>query len=236
MDNAAEIIVTIGSILLAGLAMDFLASKVKLPRVTFLLVLGVFIGPSVFNIIPDHITVQWFPILTKISLAMIAFIIGSKLTFFSLRRIGKPVFVISLSIVLITLLCVFLGLYTFQVSIPVALILAGLSTATAPTTTYDVVLEAKVDNSFTHMLLGITAIDSAWCLIAFSFVMALVDLYHGQYADVIHVIFSFSWEIGGAILLGILLGIPAARYVNRLKFWLPDRRKQPGSARQSARS
>lgn len=215
MENPAQII--IASTLLAGLAMDLLAKQIRIPRVSLLLVLGILVGPSAFNLVPDHVIKLWFPPLTNIALSMIAFLLGSKLTLKSLKKIGKYVFSILIGVVLITSICVFIGLLVVHTPLQVALLLAGLSTATAPAATFDVVMESKVKSRFSLLLLDIVAIDDAWCLIIFSLMMALVHFSQGHYSHISQLLLYLFREIGGAILVGIVLGIPAAYLSGRIK-------------------
>ena len=52
MEETSELILTIGGILLLGLATDVLGKRTHLPRVTLLLLFGIAIGINGLNIIP----------------------------------------------------------------------------------------------------------------------------------------------------------------------------------------
>jgi len=54
------------------------------------------------------------------------------------------------------------GLLALGVSLALALLLAGISTATAPAAIRDVVRQTGARGPFTDTLLGIVAIDDAW--------------------------------------------------------------------------
>jgi NhaP-type Na+/H+ or K+/H+ antiporter len=56
MQSTSEILLTLGGILLLGLATDRLGRRTFLPRVTLLLVFGIAIGSEVLNLIPRVVT------------------------------------------------------------------------------------------------------------------------------------------------------------------------------------
>ena len=70
--------------------------------------------------------------------------------------------------------------------------------------------------SFADTLTGIVAIDDAWGLIAFSILLALAQSIDIQ-GQVIDVLMIGLWELGGAILLGVILGVPMAYLSGRVR-------------------
>jgi Kef-type K+ transport system membrane component KefB len=79
-----------------------------------------------------------------------------------------------------------------------------------------VVNETKADGLFTRTLLGIVAVDDAWGLIVFSLMLAMAQSLSGQGGSLTPLM-TASWELGGALLLGIALGIPMAYITGRIK-------------------
>jgi len=210
----AEILVTLGGLFLIGLVADLIGRHTPLPRVTLLLLVGFLIGPSFFDWLPVF-TENWFPVLTDIALAMIGFLLGQKLTLPTLRQMGRSVLTMSISVVFLTSILVFSVLSLFGVSLEVALLLAGIAPATAPAATVDVVREYRAQGRFTDTLLGIVAIDDAWGLLVFSVLLAVTQALTGQ-GGASEVLVTSSWEIGGAMLLGLILGAPMAYLTGRI--------------------
>lgn len=218
MDEArasAEILITFGGLFLIGLLADLVGRKTPLPRVTLLLLCGFLIGPSVLDWLPEF-TIAWFPVLTDIALAMIGFLLGEKLTRARLAKMGTAVLAMSIGEVLLTALLVFSVLSLFGAPVEIALLLAGIAPATAPAATLDVVREYRAKGRFTDTLLGIVAIDDAWGLLLFSLLLATAQAYSGQ-SGAADVLASGSWEIGGALLLGLVLGVPMAYLSGRVR-------------------
>jgi Kef-type K+ transport system membrane component KefB len=203
----------LGVIFLAGLAFDAIGRKTPLPRVTLLMIFGYVAGPSVLDFFPD-ITQAWFPVVANMALVMVGFLLGGRLTLRELHQRGGPVLRISLAVVAVTFIVVAFGLVALGVPVVVALILAAISTATAPAATLDVVHEEGAETPFASTLLDIVAVDDAWGLILFSAALALAQALAGDGAA--EVLMHGAWELGGALLVGVALGLPLAALTGRV--------------------
>lgn len=208
----AGFLITLGVLFLAGLAADEIGRVTRLPRVTLLLLLGIAIGDTGFDLISEDVT-QWFDEVSIVALTMVAFLLGGSLTRKNLASHGFAIFTISLAIVFVTLLVVSLGLLFLGLALGLALLLAAIATATAPAAMTDVIHQSGVENGFTDTLKGIVAIDDAWGLIVFSVVVVLVDQANGWSG----VLSGAVWDLGGAIVLGCAIGAPASYLTGRLK-------------------
>lgn len=213
--TVAQVLITFGGLFLLGLLADLAGRHTPLPRVTLLLLSGFLIGPSALGWLPAF-TDEWFPILTDIALAMIGFLLGQNLTRPRLRKFGLSVLAMSIGEVLFTALLVFVVLSIFGVPVEVALLLAGIAPATAPAATVDVVRECEAQGKFTDTLLGIVAIDDAWGLLAFSLLLAAAQGITGQ-GGVTGSLVTGVWDVGGAVLLGLALGLPMAYLTGRIR-------------------
>jgi Kef-type K+ transport system membrane component KefB len=96
------------------------------------------------------------------------------------------------------------------------LLLAGIATSTAPAATVDVVNQMKAKGIFTRALVGIVAIDDAWGLMIFSIMLTLAGLYAGDSTGTAELL-ARVWDIAGAFVVGIGLGIPVAFLAGRTK-------------------
>lgn len=213
MDDLVLSYLTIGAIFLAGLLIDVLGRYLRLPRVTLLLVVGFIAGPSLLDLIPD-LDKAWSQGVTEIALMMIGFLLGGNLTWATLKQHGRRVLLISISVVLITAAAVSLAAWLAGASLALALVLGALATATDPAATEDVVVEAGAQGPFTDTLMGIVAIDDAWGLMLFSVVLAFISIFNGGDAAT-HIMQGF-WEVGGSLLVGIVLGVPMAFLTGRI--------------------
>jgi len=215
MDDTAKTLITLGALLLLGLATDAIGHRTRLPRVTLLLIFGFAIGPGGLGFLCPN-EEKWFSVVANMALIMIGFLLGEKFTLSSLRQHGKLVLWLSVAEVVVTALVVLIGLLLIGLQMDIALLLAGISTATDPAATTDVVHETKADGVFTRTMLGIVAVDDAWGLILFSLMLTVVQAFSGQ-GDSITPLLTGAWELGGALLVGIGLGIPMAYLTGRIR-------------------
>lgn len=215
MQHTAEFLFAIGSILLLGLATDFLGKHTVLPRVTLLLLFGIIVGDSMLGLIPDTVT-RRFEIIADMALLMIGFLLGGRLTLRSFKTEGRQLLWISLSAALTTTAVVIGALMAFGVAAEVALLLGCIAAATAPAATVDTVFESGSGSRFSRLLLAIVAIDDVWALMLFSLGLALISLLNGVGAGATPLLHA-AYEVFGALLLGGLIGLPAALLTGRIK-------------------
>lgn len=215
MQQTAEFLLAIGGILLLGLATDFLGRHTFLPRVTLLLCFGIIVGDEALAIIPASVSSR-FEIIAVLALMMIGFLLGGKLTLRSIKNTGRQIAWISISAALGTAIVVALALLMVGIPREIAILLGCIAAATAPAATVDTVLESGSDTPFSRLLLAIVAIDDAWALLLFSIGLSLISLMNGL-QGIFDSLLDVTHEIGGAVLLGILIGLPAAYLTGRLK-------------------
>jgi Kef-type K+ transport system membrane component KefB len=208
------LLTTLGVLLLVGLATDAIGRRTRLPRVTLLVLVGLVVGPAGFDVLPGAFQ-EWYEFLASVALTMVAFLLGGKLAVPELRGEGKLIFYVSLSVVVLTAALVSVGLIAFGAPIILALLLAGVATATDPAATQDVVRQENAKGPFTKALLGIVAVDDAWGLIAFSILLVLARAVAGDGGGTI--LAHGAWELGMALAVGAGVGIPAAFLTGRLQ-------------------
>ncbi len=93
--------------------------------------------------------------------------------------------------------------------------MASIATATAPAGLLDVVKEMRAKGKFVDIMLSIVALDDAWGLLIFSFMLAAVSAISGQGGTTDALVSGFG-EIGGSLLLGLALGLPMAYLSGRI--------------------
>ena len=215
MDSTAQILLTLGGILLLGLATDVLGQRTFLPRVTLMLLFGILIGPEILDWIPAVITDR-FELITNMALLMVGFLLGGRLTRENLRHSGREMVSISVIAVIVTTLTVFIGLFLIGVPLDIAILLGCIASATAPATTVDIVSESGCKGRFANLLLAVVALDDAWGLIIFSLGLALVAALVGVDGHASPLLMALK-DIGGAAILGLLIGLPAAYMTGRIR-------------------
>jgi len=219
MENTGTILLTLGAILFLGFATDELGRRTRLPRVTLLLVFGMIIGPSAGDLLPE-ISYHWLPLITEIALLMVGFLLGEKLSMAKMNSNGRYVFAISIGATLCTAIIVTLGLFLVGLSVGIAVLLGAIATATAPAATVDVIDQLQLNNKFVDTLEGVVAVDDAWGLLLFSFALTIVGLAAAN-GEQNHILLSGMWEVGGSLILGVLIGAPMAYLTGRIRSGSP---------------
>ena len=215
MESSAQFLLTVSGILLLGLLTSTVAKRTFLPRVTLLLLFGILIGEDGLAIIPTIFSDR-FELIADLTLLMVGFLLGGKLTQESLRDSKGTVFWIAISAALLTTLAVSLGLLWLGVSAQISIVLGCIASATAPAAVLDVVSESGKKDKFSELLLSIVAFDDVLALIIFGVGISLVKAKNGHGGDELFLLVA-GREIGGAVVLGISLGLPAAYLTGRVK-------------------
>lgn len=213
MNNLTEMILLLGLMLMVGLAAELLGRRTTIPRVTLLIIAGVAFGPSLLGWLRPGGTL-WFAAVSQVALTMVGFLLGSHLTARNLKRHGPNVLALSLAVVAVSVTVVFATVWLLTGDLVLALLLGALASATDPAATADVVRESGADGAFTETLLGVVSVDDVWGVFVFSLLLgaaAMLDGGNGMVA-----LTHGLWDIGGALVLGVVLGVPAAYATGRI--------------------
>ena len=205
--------------LVGGLMLSRLTKLLHLPTVTAYLVAGLLLGPFClgalnlpglgFNSMEQ---VENLSIVTQTALGFIAFTIGNEFRLSQLKAMGSSAIIIGiLQAVLTTAVVdvVLIGLHLCfpeLLSIPCAITLGAIASATAPAATLMVVRQYKADGPLTRLLMLVVAIDDAVGLLLFSVSFGIATaLAHGQ-ASVLAVVVEPILEILLSLGLGAAMG------------------------------
>jgi len=214
MSHALELLV-LGSILLLALAAHYVGRRAHVPRVTLLILLGAVAGPQILNLVPAHIGNN-FTLVTELTLAMVGFLLGEQMSFRELRQ-GRQAIIVSLSVTLVTALVIFLATLLVTGNIPASLLLAAIATATDPAATLDVIKETRSRGPLTRLVAQVVAIDDAWGAILFSIMLVFAELFAGNGISLYQTIHHGVGEVAGAVILGVVLGLPMAWLTGRIR-------------------
>jgi len=160
-----------------------IANALKLPRVSGYLLVGMLLGPSFCNVLPRQLIDDELHIISEIALGVIAYLMGGSLPFDRIRRLGKCILWVTVfqavgallftGIILVLTIPFLTGLQGPEYDLlgtylPMALILATISIATASGAVLAVITELRASGPFTTTLLSVIAISYGLTLIFFS--------------------------------------------------------------------
>ena len=205
--------------LIGSLMLSRVTKLLHLPAVTAYLVAGLLLGPYVlgaiglpglgFNTMEQ---VEGMSILTQTALGFIAFTIGNEFRISQLKTIGAKAITIGILQAVITTVVVdivLIGLHLCFpniISIPCAITLGAIASATAPAATLMVVRQYKADGPLTKLLMLVVAIDDAVGLLLFSASFGIATaLAHGQ-VSILAVVIEPILEIVLSLALGAVMG------------------------------
>ena len=219
MTQTSSIFLSLSIALLAGLLLSRLAKLVKLPAVTAYLISGVLIGPFVLGAIGipgigiTSEQLDGFGLIADLALGFIAFSMGNEFRISQLKKIGKQATIIGVFQALITTLVVDLALIALHfampntLSIPAAIVLASVATATAPAATLMVVKQYKAKGPVTDILLPVVALDDAVGLVVFAISFGVARSMGTTGVSPLNIILEPLIEIFLSLLLGFVMGL-----------------------------
>ena len=206
--------------LIGGLLMTRLTKKAHLPAVTGYLIAGLLMGPYFLGAIGvpglgfgSMEEMEGMKIITQSALGFIAFSMGNEFRLEQLKHMGsKAVFIGVVQAVVTTVLVdiVLIALHLMfphMLSLPAAIVLGAIASATAPAATLMVVRQYKADGPLTRLLLLVVAIDDAVGLLLFSVSFGIASALESGAISMMGVIVEPMVEIVLSLGLGSLMGI-----------------------------
>ncbi|MBN1591861.1 MAG: cation:proton antiporter [Candidatus Coatesbacteria bacterium] len=227
-----ELIFILSVLLLVGYAFGVLAKKVKLPEVTGYIGAGIILKQFIFGL--DMMSEAQFKRLfsldlvpiNHLALALIAFAVCGGLRIEQMKRLGKGIIYIAFVQAFATFVIVAIGISIIApfadvegipsgkilAAMPLALVLGGIATATAPAATVAVIRELRAKGPFTTTLLATVAIDDAIALLIFAFGLTIAEglLTAGASAGAASSVWIWLGpllEVVGSLVVGMLVGL-----------------------------
>ena len=205
--------------LIGGLMLSRLTKKFNLPAVTAYLIAGLLLGPFCVGLLKvpglgfntAH-QVESLGVITQTALGFIAFTIGNEFRLHHLKSFGGPAITIGIFQAVFTTVLVdvvLIGLHFIfpnVITIPTAIVLGAIASATAPAATLMVVRQYKAKGPLTKLLLLVVAIDDAVGLVLFSVSFGIATALSAGEASVLAVVVEPLVEIVLSLGLGALMG------------------------------
>ena len=212
-------LICLASALIGGLMLSRLTKLLNLPAVTAYLVAGLLLGPFALGRlnIPGFgfqslEQVELLGVITQTALGFIAFTIGNEFRLSQLKTMGSSAIVIGILQAVITTVIVdivLIGLhfcFPEMISVPCAITLGAIASATAPAATLMVVRQYKADGPMTRLLMLVVAIDDAVGLVLFSVSFGIATALSNGHASVLSIVAEPLLEIVLSLGLGALMG------------------------------
>ncbi len=212
-------LICLAASLVGGLMLSRLTKLLHLPAVTAYLLAGLMLGPFClgalgipgfgFNSLEQ---VETLNIITQTALGFIAFTIGNEFRLSQLKAMGANAITIGILQAVIATVVVDIVLIALHlcsptiISIPCAITLGAIASATAPAATLMVVRQYKADGPLTRLLMLVVAIDDAVGLVLFSVSYGIATALSNGYVSILAVVVEPIVEIVLSLGLGALMG------------------------------
>ena len=231
----SELFISLALAMVGGLMMSRVAKKLNLPAVTAYLVAGLLLGPYCIGAL--HISglgfntlgqVESVSAISQAAMGFIAFTIGNEFRLSQLKSMGKQAIIVGIFQAVITTVVVDIALIALHfafpnmLSLPSAIVLGAIASATAPAATLMVVKQYKAEGPLTSLLMLVVAIDDAVGLVLFAVSMGSANAIEMGSISVIGMIVEPVIEIVLSLALGAIMGL----ILNYLEIFFHSRSKR----------
>ncbi len=228
-------LVCVAVAVIGGLLLSRLTKLLHLPAVTAYLVAGLLLGPFCLGGLgvkgfgfQSLGQLEGMGILTQTALGFIAFSMGSEFRLHQLKSMGVKAIIIGVVQAVVTTIFVdvfLIGLHLLfpsVLSLPAALVLGAIASATAPAATLMVVRQYKADGPLTRLLMLVVAIDDAVGLFLFSVSFGVASALESGAVNILGVVVEPVMEIVLSLGLGAIIGL----LLDRLEIFFHSRSKR----------
>lgn len=231
--HGSDALLSFGFLILAAYTSGELADSARLPRIVGYLVAGAVFGPSALRIVSSDATTQLEPV-GSLAIALIAFLAGAELRWAELRersRVINRILTAELALTFVALAALlvllreqvpFLAGEPLSTVLGFGLLFAAIAVVHSPVVTIALLAETGARGPVARTTLGVVLVSDVVVIILFSGALALArSLVPPTGENVVAVsLGGVVWELGGALLVGALLGGAVALYLRFLRVHL----------------
>jgi Kef-type K+ transport system membrane component KefB len=228
--HGSQWLLTFGFLILAAYSVGELAVMIRLPKITGYLAAGVLFGPSLFNTVTTQAIGELRPV-SSLAIALIAYLAGAELRWDEVRKRGATIARILSAEMVLCFVALSVALIALGDRLPFlqgtaggsrysfALLFAAVATVHSPAVVMALLSETRAGGAVARTTLGVVLVSDVVVVILFSGVLAVTRaVVPPTGANVAGVSLAMIvWELGGAVLVGALLGGAVALYLRFVK-------------------
>lgn len=204
MDITTKFLFSFSMILFFGFLIGYIFSKIKIPKIIGMILVGILFGPSVLNIL-DESLLNISGALRQVALVIILTRAGLSLNLDNLKKIGRPAILMcfvpaTLEIIGTTIFAPLL----LDLSITEALLLGSVLAAVSPAVVVPMMIKLKEEHygenhNIPELIMAGSSCDDVFVIVLFYSFLGLAQNQNFDYLKMI--------QIPTSIILGIVLGI-----------------------------
>jgi Trk K+ transport system NAD-binding subunit/Kef-type K+ transport system membrane component KefB len=219
MENSLQILIYLAGFVIIAVASNQISrlfTRVRLPLVTGLLVMGIISGPYVLDLVPQE-AIADLGFVNDFALAFIAFTVGAELYLRELRSRFRSIIGMTISQLFITFVLGSLAIFLISEYIPfmqemnikskvaVSLLTGAIFVARSPASAIAVVHEMRAKGPFVQTAIGVTVLKDFLVVILFAVIITIGEaLISATSFDLMH-IFLLLFELLFAFIFGYVL-------------------------------
>lgn len=201
----------------AGILGGFIFEKIKLPKLIFYIILGILIGPSVFNIVDDAL-INISSYLRQIALVIILTRSGLSLDINNLKKIGRPAILMcfipaTFEIIGITIFAPLFLSISYLEALLLGSVLAAVSPAIVVPRMIKLMDEGYNKNNVPELVMAGASCDDIFVIVLFYSFKELVKTSTFNAWNISQIPIS----IITGIVLGLIIGLLMVAIINHLK-------------------
>lgn len=218
-------LLSFGFLILAAHTVGEIATGVRLPRIVGYMVAGLLFGPHILGMVTAAGVVRLAPV-SDLAVALIAFLAGAELQWAELRSRGAVLLKLVVSELGLTFAAVTGVVYALHRAIPAvsalpavevavfAMLFASVATVHSPAVTMALLSETGARGPVARTTLGVVLLVDVAVVLLFSGTLALARaIAPPPGADAGPSLAGVLWEIGGALVIGTVVGVAVASYL-----------------------
>ena len=222
---SAQALMVFGFLILAAYTVGELATPLRLPKLTGYLFAGLLVGPSVLGIVSQEAVEELAPV-SRLAIALIAFLAGAELRWGEVRERGRTLMSILGAEMTLQFAAIVGVLMAFRSQLPflsdtttvealaLSALVASVAVVHSPAVVMALLTETRARGPVARTTLGIVLVADVVVVLLFSGALALArGLVPGSGATGDVSGSGVLWELGGAILVGTVLGGAVALYL-----------------------
>jgi len=196
-------LLSFGVVITLGILGGKASHRIKIPKVTGYMLVGLIFGPSVLGLMSQE-TLSDIRLINDITLGLLLFAIGGEIDFQKLRAMGRKVIYIAVGESIGAFILVFGVTLAVSRDFGLGLLLGSIAIATAPGVTLLVTREYDTKGELTDTLLSVVAINNVICLVVFRIFFASYSLMEG--VAFLDVMFDLFKELVVSAIIGVGIG------------------------------
>lgn len=225
----AESTILTGLVLVTAYLLALILTKIKLPKLTGYMILGVILGPIGFNFL-NHEILERLSFLERLALSFIALTAGGELKYERIKKYTKSILYLlsgQIIVVFAGLFVLFIGLSKYipfisgledNLIMGFSILFAATAISTSPAVTIGIITELRSKGKLTDIVLSITVLKSIFLVITFPLIIIWAKFYLVEGTSFnMELIKDLLSQILGSIGLGVFLGFLVIWYLKYIK-------------------